>query len=168
MSIQYSIEELASDPAINGAAQCYYQADRMEKLKSKYPKKNQQELITIAINEWNQKVNINKKTKYFRVVEKMGLVKLKLSPPFKRTILLTEILKKEPKKPPKNGYSLFTSEQLAKYVNVEPQKRMTEVARIWKEVVSKEEKEQFDARNKLLLAQYQKDLQDFIQVINHK
>jgi len=45
---------------------------------------------------------------------------------------------------------------------------MTEVARIWKEVVSKEEKEQFDARNKLLLAQYQKDLQDFIQVINHK
>jgi transcription factor protein len=172
MTEEFSIEELANDPSVCGAAQCFYQAERMASLQAQNPTKNQQELVTMAINEWNSSLTLNHKIKYLRIAERMGLAKLYRSYSVSRKPLsLTEMLKREPKKPPKNGYSLFTSEQLAKYVNVEPQKRMTEVARIWRQVISKEEKEQFDSRNKVLLAKYQKDLEDFIEVsvlINQK
>ncbi|XP_015786599.1 nucleolar transcription factor 1 [Tetranychus urticae] len=183
MSEEHTIDELDSDPYISGAAQCFYQAERVSTLGAKYPDKSQHELITLAVKEWNLELNIHKKVKYLRTVERMGLARqLKIrgyhgqanNPPAQRSratassfvnsnISLADLLKREPKKPPKNGYSLFTSEQLAKYVNVEPQKRMSEVARIWSQVISKEEKASFDARNKEMLLKYQTELNAFIE-----
>lgn len=179
----YALEELGSDPTFSAAAQCFYQADRMVLLETQYPNKSQQELITMAIHEWHNKMTLSQKAKYLRIAERMGLASIcrthpnqsMLSmnymnsgapPPYSSggPMCLDEMLKREPKKPPKNGYSLFTSEQLAKYVNVEPQKRLAEVARIWRENVTQEEKEQYDARNKVLLAQYQRQLENFIEV----
>lgn len=179
----YSLEELANDAGFSAAAQCFYQADRMVTLENQYPNKSQQELVTMAIHEWHNKLTLSQKAKYLRIAERMGLVSVCRTGPCHNPGLvsmnymnsgplayggppmnLDEMLKREPKKPPKNGYSLFTSEQLAKYVNVEPQKRLAEVARIWRESVTPEEKEQYDARNKALLAQYQRQLENFIEV----
>lgn len=176
---EYPLEELSNDPNISGAALCFYQAERVPTLSAKYNNKSQHELITMAIKEWMTELNLQKKSRYLRLVEKMGLARTLRSRSYHQSasrshssrsaydttsVSLTEILKREPKKPPKNGYSLFTSEQLAKYVNVEPQKRMAEVARIWKQVITEEEKASFDSRNKNMLAQYQRDLNDFIAV----
>lgn len=185
---EHTLEELDSDPYISGAAQCFYQAERVSTLGAKFPDKSQHELITMAIKEWNHDLNIHKKVRHLRQVERMGLARsLKIrgyqgqttnnnsNPPAQRSratissfsnsnVSLADVLKREPKKPPKNGYSLFTSEQLAKYVNVEPQKRMSEVARIWSQVITKEEKGNFDARNKEMLIQYQRSLNAFIEV----
>ncbi|XP_074596051.1 uncharacterized protein LOC141851236 isoform X2 [Brevipalpus obovatus] len=172
MGEEYPLEDLARDLSICGAALCFYQAERVPTLSAKFNDKSQHELITMAIKEWASS-DINKKARYLKLVEKMGLARPIKSRSYQNasnsrrnydanTVSLTEVLKREPKKPPKNGYSLFTSEQLAKYVNVEPQKRMAEVARIWKQVISEDEKAGFDARNKEMLAQYQRDLNDFI------
>lgn len=163
----------------------------MVQLETQYPNKSQQELITMAIHEWHNKMTLSQKAKYLRIAERMGLAPICRTttshsnqssmvsmnymnsgppPPYHGggPMCLDEMLKREPKKPPKNGYSLFTSEQLAKYVNVEPQKRLAEVARIWRENVTQEEKEQYDARNKVLLAQYQRQLENFIEVRSSK
>lgn len=184
----YTIEELAADPAFSSAALCFYQADRMVILETQNPNKSQQELVTMAIHEWHSKLTTSQKAKYLRIAERMGLTSVCRAPPGTHgqgnllsmssyvnsgppppygagPMCLEEMLKREPKKPPKNGYSLFTSEQLAKYVNVEPQKRLAEVARIWRENISQEEKEQYDARNKVLLAQYQRQLGNFIDTL---
>ncbi|XP_074598975.1 uncharacterized protein LOC141853505 isoform X1 [Brevipalpus obovatus] len=182
----YTLQELASDAGISAAALCFYQADRMVTLETQCPYKSQHELVTMVIHEWHNTLTLQQKSKHLKTAVRMGLVSICKSGPGyssrlvamnymdpgplpsygRRPMCLDEMLKREPKKPPQNGYSLFTSEHLAKYVNVEPQKRLAEVARIWRESITLEEKKQYNARNKALLVQYQRQLDNLIETLS--
>ena len=168
--------EHVEDPnAREHAAIMNYQLDRCPVLAEKYPEKNRSEIMKIVLQEWNDKVSDKKKAKYYKAAESFAQLMPSSktqgsSPPKKSNIkekpsaLAQELLKREPKKPPKSGYALFTAEQLSSLTNFEPKKRMQEIARKWNQELTKEDKENYDKRIKQLTAEYQKQILKFSSV----
>jgi upstream-binding transcription factor len=159
------------------AALMCYQMERCAALQNKYPNKGKSDIIKMAIQEWNEKVSDKKKLKYYKQSDAFASFMPStsktqtLSPnksvntkDKKPVIASTSFLKREPKRPPKSGYALYTSEQLSSLTNFEPKKRMTEIARKWNHEISKMEKENFDTRAKELALHYQRDLANFMAV----
>lgn len=162
------------------AALMYYQMERYSALQTKYPNKGKGDIMKMTCQEWNEKLNDKRKSKYYKLADSfapslastpkpthsMALSPNKLNAKDKKSILNTNFLKREPKRPPKTGYALYTSEQLSSLTDFEPKKRMTEIARKWKHEMDKSEKENYDIRAKALAANYQKDLAQFITTLN--
>jgi upstream-binding transcription factor len=174
---EHVVEE---DPgAKEHAALMCYQMERCAALQTKYPNKGKSDIIKMAIQEWTEKLTDKKKSKYYKQSDAFASFMPStsktqqtstLSPnksnskDKKPLIASTSFLKREPKRPPKSGYALYTSEQLSSLTNFEPKKRMTEIARKWNHEISKTEKENFDTKAKELAIHYQKDLANFMGV----
>lgn len=60
------LEQLASDPAINANALCYYQQSRIPELQAKYPSKDLQEIIQTVFKEWHDRKKLSKKAKFLK------------------------------------------------------------------------------------------------------
>lgn len=150
-----------------------YQLDRSAALKEKQPDKSQAEIIRMINQEWNS-LSDKKKAKFYKMAETVGPVipshnasptkKSQSKPAKKIPVLPSEISKNEPKKPPKTAYALFTSELLSSLRDIEPRRRMQEIARRWKEDVSDKEKKIYDEKCKELAEKYQKEIESFIKV----
>lgn len=141
-----------------------YQQERLETLRQKYPAKRMPELLRLTVQEWKEKLNDKKKAKYYKQIEP-ALMASSVSPNRSskdRKTPAYDFLKREPKRPPKSGYALYTSEKLSTLTAIEPKRRMQEIARMWNQIVSKDEKEDFDRRNKLAINKYKKELNDFV------
>ena len=165
-----SLNAQVEDPnARETAALMNYQLDRIPVLKDKYPEKDRTELMKMALQEWKNKVTDKKKAKYYKAAESVAgfLPTSKDSQPKPATVKekpsakVQELLKREPKKPPKSGYALFTSEQLSSLKSFEPKRRMQEIARKWNTELSKGDKEGYNQRYKQMISKYEKDLNKF-------
>ncbi|XP_015792052.1 nucleolar transcription factor 1-A [Tetranychus urticae] len=173
------VEELAKDANISAAAQCYFQAERLVALQAKNQNKSQSELTGKIIEEWS-KMPLDKKEKYFRMVEGMsltkkptGVKKTKLTDRYEglepaEVEIVTALLKKMPKPPPKNAYSIFLTEKLAQLSNFEPKKRMAEVSRLWRSVLTESEKQRYENKVKEFSSLYENQLQTFVKSLNSK
>jgi upstream-binding transcription factor len=168
--------EQVEDPiARETAAVMNYQIDRVPALQAKYPEKNRQDIIKLTLQEWNTKLNDKKKMKYYKQVENvaqfMPSTKSEAFNPSKASQSKEKpspsaqaLLKREPKRPPKSGYALFTSELLSTLINIEPKKRMQEIARKWNQEITKSQKDNYDTRVKQMAVDYQKELTKFTAV----
>jgi len=156
-------EELANDPAMNAAAQCFYQAEKLVSWQAKYPYKSTQEIINMIINEWNYNLPMKKKLKYFKMINKNNLSESS-KPKATNDAILQEIIKKEPKKPPKSGYNVFLSEQIVYLKHLEPRQRLQEISRRWKNELSKEDQDEYGRRCQKLRDDYKKNFDKFFEV----
>ncbi|CAG2117539.1 unnamed protein product, partial [Medioppia subpectinata] len=165
--------EQVEDPnAKETAAIMNYQFDRVPVLQAKYPEKSKAEILKLTFQEWNTKLNEKKKAKYYKQTEAftqlMPSTKGEPSSPTKSpqpkgraSPSRQALLKKEPKRPPKSGYALFTSELLSTLTGIEPKKRMQEIARKWNHEITEIQKKNFDLRAKQMAVDYQKELTKF-------
>ena len=168
--------EQVEDPnAREHAALLSYQLDRMPILKEKYPEKSSAELMKITFSEWTDKLSEKKKTKYYKTgetfVQMMPYSKTDSSKTKqirqKPSATAQDIIRREPKKPPKSGYALFTAEQLSSLKNFEPKRRMQEIARKWNQELTKEDKNKYDLKIKQMSDEYKKQFSRFTAVSNH-
>ena len=175
LQIPLNPEQVEDPNAREQAAVMSYQLDRMPVLKDKYPEKNTAELMKITLQEWKDKLSDKKKAKYYKTAETFAQLMPSSKPvssPSPKTKQTKEkpsastqdLMKREPKKPPKSGYALFTSEQLSTLTNFEPKKRMQEIARKWNHELTKQDKENYDIKIKQLNEEYRKKLLKFTSV----
>ncbi|GAB6018888.1 hypothetical protein CHUAL_000546 [Chamberlinius hualienensis] len=142
----------------------FYQQEKLGQYRANYPGKSEQELLRLIAREYGD-LSDKKKDKYKKMAD--NAKKQPATPPTRETpsSKKSKLFRGEPKKPPQSGYLLYTTEIIAKLVDIEPKQRMVEISRRWREL-SAQEQEKYKKRAADHLKKYNKDMAKFLTNLN--
>ena len=150
------LESLAQDSEVATKAYNVFQTELMKSPSMKSLPAD--ELMKKTFDQWNE-MPLLKKDPYFRAVQKDDSVSLSLS--VAETEIIENLKKTQPKKPPRSGYSIFSSQAIAKWQSlVDTKARMGKVAEEWK-TLSAAKKEKFTKQYREAFAKYKKEMEQF-------
>lgn len=149
----------SSKPKKPLSALFFFQQEKHDYYKSKYPDRSEQELTRMTAREFLE-LSDKKKEKYKRMAEEAKKME-DLTKASKAGDMRNKTFKGEPKKPPQSGYLVYTTEMITKMHDVEPKQRMGEISKRWN-VLPVVDRERYKKKAFDLTKKYNKDLEKFL------
>lgn len=158
------LEKMSADPAIAPAAYNSYQLQRQKELPHLPP----QQMMTQCMEEWNE-MSLAQKDQFFRRATNDSAVSLSLS--VEDTMLIENMKRLQPKKPPRSGYSIFAGEAMNKLKlsnsQADTKNRMRQIAQEWK-TLSPAKKEKYKKKWKKAFERYTEEQKEFKQGLDER